>query len=141
LSCLLDSSILVAAIAGTHPRHFAVVDAVASQTPIMVYDHSFLEAYRVLTAPSLVHGGFNKPSMETVATLRSMCRAYRIISLTAVERLDALATFANQGVIAARIYDAMIGHAGILHGVQRIMTLNARNFRSLFPHMKIIEPA
>jgi predicted nucleic acid-binding protein len=140
LTTLLDSSVLVAALAKTHPNSAVISCALADIGAAVVFDHSFLEAYRVLTGQNVERGGFNKPPGETVLGLQRLTRAYRVIGLSPRERIDALSHFAGQNVISARIYDALIGYAGILHGAQRIMTLNGKNFRSLFPALEIIEP-
>jgi predicted nucleic acid-binding protein len=137
---LLDSSILVAAIADDHRNHDSVTEALRRDEETLVYDHSFLEAYRVLTFPNLERGGFARTGTHTVQSLRGISQYSRILSLTADDRLQGLTQFAARNVISARIYDAMIGHAGIVHGVRRIMTLNGKNFRSLFPALEIIEP-
>jgi predicted nucleic acid-binding protein len=138
---LLDSSILVAAIADDHKDHDAVTKALAVDAITLVYDHSLLEAYRVLTFPNLDRGGFARTPADAVQSLMDISNRSRLLSLTANDRMTGLALFAAQNVISARIYDAMIGYAGILHGAHRIMTLNGKNFRSLFPELAIIEPA
>ncbi len=141
MSILLDSSILVAAIAEIHPQHKPTLDAYNEGAAMMVYDHSLLEAYRVLTYPNVDRGGYNFSPAQTVAAVREITVSCTLVSLTATQRLDALTIFAAAGVVSARIYDAMIGHVGILHGARAIMTLNAKNFQSLFPQMKIIDPS
>jgi predicted nucleic acid-binding protein len=140
LTTLLDSSVLIAALAKTHPKSALISYALHDVGAAMVFDHSFLEAYRVLTGQNVDRGGFNKPPQETVLGLQRLTRAYRVIGLSPRERIDALSSFSARNVISARIYDAMIGYAGIMHGARRIMTLNGKNFRSLFPELEIIEP-
>jgi predicted nucleic acid-binding protein len=141
LSLLYDSSILVAAIAKDHPRHVACAEILQQSGAALVFDHSLLEAYRVLSAPNAKQGGFDLHPQDVVIALRHITRLHRYISLTTRERLDAMSVYAARNVISAHIYDAMIGYAGILHGARRIMTLNGKNFRSLFPELEIIEPA
>jgi predicted nucleic acid-binding protein len=137
---LLDSSILVAAIADDHKNHEAVTRALEIDDETLVYDHSLLESYRVLTFPNLEQGGFARTGDDTVQSLLNISQHSRLLSLTADDRLKGLAVFAARNVISARIYDAMIGYAGLIHGARRIMTLNGKNFRSLFPELEIIEP-
>jgi hypothetical protein len=138
---LLDSSILVASIAIGHVHHDYAKDHVPHYQQKLIYDHSLLEAFRVLTFPNLDRGGFAMPPEICVWALQQMLTDATLIGLSSDDRLRGLANFAAQNVISARIYDAMIGYAGISHGARRIITLNGKNFRSLFPALEIIEPA
>jgi predicted nucleic acid-binding protein len=140
LSLLYDSSMLIAAIAEDHPRHAICADMLRQSGVALIFDHSLLEAYRVLSAPNATRGGFNLHPQDVVVSLRHTTRLHRYISLTTRERLDVMSIYAARNVISARIYDAMIGYAGLLHGARRVMTLNGKNFRSLFPELEIIEP-
>jgi predicted nucleic acid-binding protein len=141
VSVLLDSSVVVAAIAEDHPSHRVAVAAYNACDAMIIYDHSLLEIYRVLTFPNLLRGGFGFMPDVAIDGLKEIITKTVLISLTAEQRFDALQIYARSNVISSRIYDAMIGHAGILHGATAIMTLNARNFRSLFPTFNIIDPS
>jgi predicted nucleic acid-binding protein len=141
MTYLLDSSILVAAIAEAHPNHMPVVDMYNACGSRMVYDHSLFEAYRVLTFPNRERGGYDLAPLAAANSLKRIADNCMLIGLTPNEKQDALFVYASQGVISARIYDAMIGYAGVVHNADAIITLNARNFRSLFPKLKIIDPS
>jgi predicted nucleic acid-binding protein len=138
---LLDSSILVAAIAEAHPNHVSVVNIYNNCDSRMVYDHSLFEAYRVLTFPNRDRGGYDLSPLDAANSLKQIAENCLLVGLSPREKQDALFAYATQGVISARIYDAVIGFAGLSHGATEIITLNARNFRSLFPALTIIDPS
>jgi predicted nucleic acid-binding protein len=140
MKVLIDSSILVALIADKHPKNTACHKAFKDDERYIFYDHSALEAYRVLTYPNVERGGYNLPAMNVAHTIQDMTQNMTVIGMSSTQRFDVLAKYSERKVISARIYDAMIGYAGIIHGAQRIMTLNGKNFRSLFPELAIIEP-
>jgi predicted nucleic acid-binding protein len=140
MSALLDSNILVALIAKDHSRHEACWMAFESSDAFLLCDHSLFEAYKWLTFQNVERNGFGLGAEAAAEAIRSISNHCVIVSLSPAQRLEALSHFAGQGVISARIYDAMIGHTGIVNGATKIITLNSRHFRSLFPNMEIIEP-
>jgi predicted nucleic acid-binding protein len=141
MTALIDSSVLIALIAEAHPHNARVIDFLTSVGKAIVYDHSIFETYRVLTYPNQERGGFEFDGAVAFTAIDDAIRHFRLVSLTADEKLKALLHYSTQGVISARIYDALIGFAGVTHGAKSIITLNARNFRSLFPTLKIIDPS
>jgi predicted nucleic acid-binding protein len=141
MTSLIDSSVLVALIAESHPQNSRVIKFLETVRKGIIYDHSIFETYRVLTYPNRERGGFEFDSVSACKAIEDAIRHFPLVGLTTTEKLQALFHYAGQRVISARMYDALIGFAGVTHGATEIITLNARNFRSLFPKLKIIDPS
>lgn len=139
---LLDSNVLVAALAETHQHHAESMALLvnAGSNRFCVAAHSYAEAFTTLTR----QGGaapFRRGPEEVVRALHSVAAATRLIGLTPAQTLEAVGSFAAAGGIGARIYDWLIGQAAVMAGVGAIITWNTGHMRSLFPRFIVLTPA
>jgi hypothetical protein len=77
---------------------------------------------------------------EARAALESLRAVTRLVGLTPSQTFDVVRTFASNGGVGARLYDALIGQAARVHDIPRIVTWNARHMRGLFPDVDVLTP-
>ncbi|WP_375428854.1 type II toxin-antitoxin system VapC family toxin [uncultured Sphingomonas sp.] len=138
---LLDSNVLVAAVAEDHERHassLALVTAIWSDQ-LAVAAHSYTEAFNTLTRRG-ARGQFQRSPDDAWAALSSIVAVTRLVGLTPSQTLDGLRLHAAAGGIGARLYDHLIGQAAVLAGARVIVTWNTGHLRSLFPGMAVETP-
>ncbi len=138
---LLDSNVLVAALAGTHEHHapsLAVLD-VSRPGDFAVAAHSYAEAFTALTRLG-PRGQFRFAPEEAWGALARVEAATCLVGLTPERTLDAVRLYAAAGGIGARLYDHLIGRAAVLAGARAIVTWNTGHLRSLFPDMTVETP-
>lgn len=140
-NALLDSNVLVAAVAASHERHAPSLAVLTVTWPgeLAVAAHSYAEAFTTLTK----YGGraqFRWSASEAWAALASVTAITRLVGLTPPQTLDAVRLYAEGGGIGARLYDHLIGQAALLSGARAIVTWNTGHLRSLFPQMTVDTP-
>jgi predicted nucleic acid-binding protein len=62
------------------------------------------------------------------------------LGLTPAQTFEATRRYAASGGIGARLYDALIGEAAVLHGIPDIVTWNTGHMRGLFPNLDVLTP-
>jgi predicted nucleic acid-binding protein len=136
---LFDSNVLVAATVLQHPHHqdSSAVLLDADPAKSLLAAHSLAEAYSVLTRPSLP---FRLSSPEAWTQLQIIAERFKIVTLNAVQSVDAMRQFSEIGV-GPRLYDYLIAATGAAHGAKTIVTWNTRDFEGLFPAIRIVTPA
>ncbi|WP_375402118.1 type II toxin-antitoxin system VapC family toxin [uncultured Sphingomonas sp.] len=138
---LLDSNVLVAAVAEKHEHHapsLAVLD-VTRPGGFAVAAHSYAEAFTALTRFG-PRGQFRLAPEEAWEALARVKAVTRLVGLTPEQTLDAVRLYAAAGGIGARLYDHLIGQAAVIAGVRVIVTWNTGHLRSLFPRMTVETP-
>lgn len=138
---LLDSNVLVGAVAEKHEHHapsLAVLDG-ARPGGFAVAAHSYAEAFTALTRLG-PRGQFRLASEEAWEALARVETATRLVGLTPEETLDAVRLYAAAGGIGPRLYDHLIGRAAVLAGASAIVTWNTGHLRSLFPALAVETP-
>ncbi|MBI2567617.1 MAG: PIN domain-containing protein [Candidatus Schekmanbacteria bacterium] len=130
-----DTSVLVAAMIPAHPRHEVALpwlrDAIAGRFVFLISGHTLLELYSVLTtlpvkpridpetARKLIHE--NVESNATIAMLDASQYAYILDDLAA------------QGISGGCVYDAAIARLASTSEATYLLTLNAKDFRRVWP--------
>lgn len=134
----IDSNMLVAALVDTHPHHetSAKFLVAADTAKHLIAAHSIAETYAVLTRRTLP---FHLNGAVAMGQIEPVAARFTIVSLTAVQTLDAVRRFSRLGA-GPRLYDFLIGAAGEAHGVDTIVTWNTRVFEGLFPALRIVTP-
>ncbi len=135
MKVLLDTSTLVAALVHSHPRHSDAFPwlqrARSGSLEFHCANHSLAELYSILTgmplrpriSPSTARR-LVAENVESAATLVPLSQAdYR----TVLDRMELLQM--TGGVV----YDALIARAAEKSGVDKIVTLNGRDFRRVWP--------
>lgn len=125
MRCLLDSSVLVAALSPDE-RHHEACKAMLLSGDHVIYSHALLECFSTLT-------GKIQASADTANILlrRTIVPRVEIVFLTPMETLDALSEARLHGVRGGGVYDYMHFAAAKKAGVGAILTLNTGDFTHL----------
>ncbi len=139
---LLDSNVLVAAVVSTHDDNepSAALLATASPGRFALAAHSFAEAFVTLTKQG-PWAAFNWTARDALIGLEYVLPRLTVVGLSPAQTADAVRRYAQAGLIGARVYDHLIGSVAVHHAIPRIITLNLRHMRSLFPALDVVEPA
>jgi predicted nucleic acid-binding protein len=141
---LLDTSVLVAAMVEGHPAHAASVpwlQRIKTRTDTgVVAAHTLAELYAVLTRLPVT------PRISPALAVRliegNLIDSCEIISLSGTEYVALLEELAGLGIIGGTVYDGLLLHAAEKSGADRVITLNARDFRRINPGLadRIVSP-
>ena len=128
MSALLDSSVLVAALAPDEDRHAECL-ALLRQGGNMVYAHAFLEAFSTLT------GGKLGMKVDADLAAQLLCETVmprvRVIELGIAEVLAALRQARKQGVRGGGVYDYLHFVAARKAQAEILCTINLGDFQHL----------
>jgi predicted nucleic acid-binding protein len=139
LKILVDSNVVIAAIVFEHVHHGpSAALLMAENLSFVIPSHSFAEAFNQLTRPERVMVKL-QPKSVAAALLALHPRAV-VRSLSVAETMAAITAFAQRDGRGARVYDYLIGHAGMLEGVDVIATWNVKHFLALFPTLRVATP-
>lgn len=141
IDALIDSNVIIAALAGDHEHHAASADLFnADRSQVLsVAAHSYAEAYSTLTRRG-AHAPFRFTAEEAWAALESVRAVTQLIGLTPAQTFDTVRSYATDGGIGPRLYDRMIGEAAVAHGIPAIVTWNIGHMRDLFPMIDVRTP-
>lgn len=141
IDALVDSDVIIAALAGDHEHHAASADLFGEGNARMlgVAAHSYAEAYSTLTRRG-VHAPFRFAAEEAWAALESVRAVTQLIGLTPAQTFDTVRSYAVEGGIGARLYDRLIGETAIAHAIPVIVTWNIGHMRGLFPTLAVQSP-
>lgn len=140
-AALLDSNVIVAILAEAHEHHAASLALLTTgkSCDYAIAAHSVAEAYTTLTRLG-DHAPFRFTAAEASAALESLRAITALIGLTPSQTFDVVCSYASKGSIGPRLYDALIGHAAVAHGIPAIITWNTRHMAGLFPELDVITP-
>jgi predicted nucleic acid-binding protein len=128
MSALLDSSVLVTALAPDEDRHTECL-ALLMQSGNVVYAHALLETFSTLTGGRL--GMKVDADFATHLLSETVLPRVRVIELGVAELLDALRLAKRQGVRGGRVYDYMHLVAARKTKADILYTINVGDFHSL----------
>ncbi len=144
MKALLDTSTLVAALVEAHPEHERcrpwLEKVCAGDLELVVAAHSLAELFAVLSTlpvrPKLT------PALARRLIRENVERHATIATLTATDHRAVLDDLAERGLSGGVVYDALIARAAARSGVDRLITLNGRDFRRAWPEGegRVIEP-
>ena len=139
---LIDTNVIVAAVAEAHEHHAPSLELFSIEPPIKlaVAAHCYAEAFTTLTRRG-DHAPFRWPPAEAWAALESVAAVTRLVGLTPAQSFDAVRDFAAAGHIGARIYDHLIARAALAAGAEVLVTWNVSHFRGLVEGVDILTPA
>ena len=141
---LFDTSTLVAAVVEGHPAHVAAFPWLQrvkdkAETGI-VAAHSLAELYAILTRlpvrPSI------SPEMARKVIEVNILDTCEVVALSATDYVTLLKQLAGLGIAGGAVYDALLLHAAWKAGVDQVVTLNAHDFRRVYPALadQIVSP-
>lgn len=139
---LLDSNVIVAAVAEDHIHHEASAALFSSNQShrFAVAAHSYAECFVTLTRRN-ASAPFHWNADEAWAALQNIAAGTLLVGLSPAQTVDAVRVFSEGGRIGARIYDHLIGEAALRHGIGQIITWNVAHMRGLFPDLVVKTPA
>jgi predicted nucleic acid-binding protein len=139
---LLDSTVVIACLAEAHEHHAASLPLLTEGNPrrYAVGAHSYAEAYATLTRTG-PQAPFRFTAAEAWAALQSLRAVTVLVGLTPAQSFDVVRGYAAEGGIGARLYDALIGQAAVVHGIPLLVTWNTRHMAGLFPALTVASPA
>jgi len=138
MKVLLDTSVLVAALVGSHPAHDRalpwLVRAKEGRIDLVVASHSIAELYAVLTtlplSPRITPGVARRLMQEDIESTATL------IALSNAEYLAVVKRMSELGIPGGAIYDALIVKAAQKAEVKQIVTLNSGDFKRVWPEGK-----
>ncbi len=135
MKVLLDTSILVAALIRSHPRHAEsrlwLARALRGEITLILAAHTLAELHSTLTTLPV------RPriSPRTASHLRddNLPETMDIVALDVEDYRLVLRRVAELGLAGGVIYDALIARVAEKAQVDRLVTLNERHFRRAWP--------
>lgn len=132
---LLDTSVLVAALVRSHPRHAEarswLARGLAGELEVVLAAHTLAELHATLTSLPI------RPRISPQAAGRlrddNLPETTEIVALTARDYRAVLRRMAELDLAGGVVYDALIARAAEKAGVKRLVTLNERHFRRAWP--------
>ncbi len=144
MKAFFDTSVLIAGMVTSHSRYASAFPwlrkGVAGELEWFVGAHTLAELYAVLTRLPL------KPKIPPAAAWRmireNVERHAAIIPLSVTDYKSVLQSQAELGLEGGNIYDALIAKAAEKSGADVLLTLNLKDFVSVWPKgkTKIREP-
>lgn len=135
MKILFDTSVLVAAMIESHPQHsyaFAWLKRAKSREfDMVVSGHTLAELYAVLTtlpvSPRITPGTAWRLIHSNIET------EAKIVSLSPVDYRSVIKQVADLQLSGGVIYDAIIARTAEKSNANRLLTLNADDFRRVWP--------
>jgi hypothetical protein len=143
LAVLIDSNVLVFSVQKGHPLHQQSIQAVELclelHKAVFVFPQNIAEFWNVCTRPALKNG----LGLSTVETERRLADLDPILTL--VTENEAAYRVWRKWVIqfdikGTQVHDARLAAGMIVHGIDRILTYNPRDFKR-FGALKAVHPA
>ncbi len=141
---LLDTSALIAAMVEGHPAHTLALpwlQRVKAKTDSgLVAAHSLAELYAILTrlpvTPRI------SPALALQLIQRNVLDTCEVVALTGPDYVTLLDHLAGLEIAGGVVYDALLLHAAWKAGVDQVVTLNAHDFRRVYPALadRIVSP-
>jgi predicted nucleic acid-binding protein len=144
MKAILDTSILVAAIAEAHPMHERALPwlqrAKYKEFSGYVAAHSLAELYAVLTRLPLRPP--ISPALAWQLIRENVLASLGIVSLQQDDYRAVIEGLASLGISGGTVYDALIVQAAVRIEADQIVTLNGDHFRRVRPDLvgRIIVP-
>ena len=128
MSALLDTSVVLASL-NPDEAHHAACDRLLAAGGHKLYVHALAETFSTLTGGR--HGRRVSPASAAKLIEHSVLPFVQVVSLTGKDVMAALASGESRGVRGGAIYDLLHLVAARKSGVERLMTLDLRNFQAL----------
>lgn len=141
---LLDTSLLIAATVESHPAHAAAfpwLQRVKDKADDgVVAAHSLAETYAILTR--LPVRPVITPAMAREIVQINVLDTCEVVALSGSDYATLLDHLTDLGIAGGAVYDALLLHAAWKSNVDRVVTLNAHDFRRVYPALadRIVSP-
>ncbi len=144
MKVLFDTSLLVAAMVEGHPTHGMALPWLqrvkAKLDAGLVAAHTLAELYAILTRLPL--NPHIPPALALQLIQSNVLDTCEVVALSKEDYVTLLSHLVNLGIAGGAVYDALLLHAAWKSGVDQVVTLNAADFRGVYPALadKIISP-
>jgi predicted nucleic acid-binding protein len=141
---LLDTSVLIAAVVEAHPAHalaFPWLQRVKNKADAgVVATHSLAEMYAILTRLPVRPSISPEAARQVIAV--NVLDTCEVVALSVADYVTLLDHLADQKIAGGAVYDALILHAALKSQVDQVITLNAQDFRRVYPALagRIVSP-
>lgn len=135
MKTLFDTSVIIAALVESHPMHDRAFpwlrQAKANEFEFVVAGHTLAELYAVLsTLPT-------KPRISPLVAHKLIHEnievSAKIVSLTSVEYSTTIKRLSELGLVGDIVYDALIAKVAEKSKAERLLTLNIKHFKRVWP--------
>lgn len=135
MTCLFDTSVLVAALTGRHTHHHRAIPwlsrAIAGEVRMVLSSHSLAETYAVLTrTPPPVRVA---PEVAAIQ-IREVARHGEVIHLDANDYVRLIGECAEKQLRGGAVYDYVIHNAAKKAAADHLLTFNDKHFRRFYPN-------
>ena len=127
-----------------HPSHTLALpwlQRVKAKTDAgLVAAHTLAELYAILT--SLPVNPRIPPTLAVQLIQRNVLDTCEVVALSGADYVTLLNHLADLGIAGGAVYDALLLHAAWKSGIDQVVTLNAYDFRRVYPALadKIVSP-
>jgi predicted nucleic acid-binding protein len=132
VKAFFDTSVLVGAFYGDHPRHTACLRLLedASKKTHFCAAHAVAELYAVMTR---LPAGPRITPEQGLLFVENVRDYFSVITLSAAEQFEAAAEAARRGLGGAKVYDLLTLKCAAKAGAERVYALNLAEFTRLAP--------
>ena len=138
MKTLFDTSVIISGMIESHPMHARCLPwlqrAKAGEIEGIVVSHTLAETYAVLTTLPV------KPRISPLLAQRlidnNLQAVASIVPLTIADYRNTIRRMAEMGLSGGSVYDALIATVGRRLSVDKLLTLNADDFRRVWPEGK-----
>jgi predicted nucleic acid-binding protein len=138
MKTLFDTSLIVSGIVESHPMHAKCLPwlqrAKTGEIECIVVSHSLAETYAVLTTLPV------KPRISPLVAQRlidtNLQAMAKIVPLTIADYWNTIQRMTEMGLSGGTVYDALIATVARRLSIDKLLTLNADDFRRVWPEGK-----
>ena len=135
MKTLFDTSVIIAALVESHPMHDRAFpwlrQAKANEFEFVVAGHTLAELYAVLSTLPI------KPRISPLVAQKLIHEnievSANIVSLTSLEYSTTIKRLSELGLVGGIVYDALIAKVAEKSKVERLLTLNIKHFKRVWP--------
>ena len=135
MKTLFDTSVIIAALVESHPMHDRAFpwlrQAKANEFEFVVAGHTLAELYAVLSTLPI------KPRISPLVAQKLIHEnievSAKIVSLTSVEYSTTIKRLSELGLVGGIVYDALIAKVAEKSKAERLLTLNIKHFKRVWP--------
>ena len=135
MKTIFDTSVIIAALVESHPMHDRAFpwlrQAKANEFEFVVAGHTLAELYAVLSTLPI------KPRISPLVAQKLIHEnievSAKIVSLTSVEYSTTIKRLSELGLVGGIVYDALIAKVAEKSKVERLLTLNIKHFKRVWP--------
>jgi predicted nucleic acid-binding protein len=142
VSILLDTNILLRRAQPSHPSHALAVDSVtwllAAGEAVHFTLQNIAEFWNVATRRA-EHNGLGFSAAVTLTEVEKIEAAFELLPDTPPIYVEWKGLVVRHGVVGAKVHDARLVAAMNVHGVRRLLTLNASDFTRY--GIEVVQPA